>query len=305
MLSITRARLIEDWVIKIIKQYEIVANEPLSLSIPITEIAEKLFHLKVDLEQFRGKLANTSGVIMPNKRWIILNRQQPDTRLRFTLAHELGHWCIDVKNVAPRNHADAYSFPIGSRKPYEREQSANYFAGAILMPKPTLLGEVRKYRKIDYPELLDLSHAFQVSTSAMKIRLSDIQSELQDLGIQVCLSSAQELVKSSHPAAARPNWKYTIVKLDFSIVDHNLYRKLKDLRRESSNLYVLWTDKGTEDVNTVLEFDCVDGFIIAKPLGENEFDPNLILEEGMRFVSLKKRPVASVFGGRIFKKSPG
>jgi D-glycero-beta-D-manno-heptose 1-phosphate adenylyltransferase len=287
MQNITRARLIDEWVIAIIKQYEIVVNEPLSLAIPVMEIAEKLFHLRVDLEYFRGRLANTFGIIMPDKRWIILNQQQSDTRLRFTLAHELGHWCIDAENVASRNHTDAYSFPIAGKKPNEREQLANYFAGAILMPKPTLLGEVSKYRKVDYPELLDLSRAFQVSPSAMRIRLDGLQSELRDLGVQICLSDTSEPVESRPPAVTRPNWKYTIVKLDFSIVDHNLYRRLKSLRSESSSLYVLWTEKTTEDVNTVLEFDCVDGFIIANSLSQNEFDSNLIFGEGIRFVNLR------------------
>jgi cytidyltransferase-like protein len=176
---------------------------------------------------------------------------------------------------------------MASSKPKDRERIANYFASAILMPKSMLLGEVNKYREVGSSEVQNLSQAFHVSPATMSIRLRELQGELRDLRVSTCLSEIPEPIQWKDPITTGPNWKYTIVKLDYSIVDHSLYRKLKGLRSESNKLYVLLTDRRMEDIDTLLEFDCVDGFITAKPPYENEFGPNLDLDEGIRFLSLE------------------
>lgn len=85
---------------------------------------------------------------------IVVNKNITLERRRLTLAHELGHRLIDA--TSPVNH----------------EKAANVFAGAFLVPRNHLVGQVGKSRSFFYfKELIHLKHMYQVSASAMLVRL--------------------------------------------------------------------------------------------------------------------------------------
>jgi len=82
---------------------------------------------------------------------IVLNEEQPADRLRFTLAHELGHLVM-------------HRFPTPTM-----EDEANVFAGALLMPaadiKPYFVG-----RKIDFALLAALKPEWKVAMQSLLMR---------------------------------------------------------------------------------------------------------------------------------------
>lgn len=86
---------------------------------------------------------------------IVLNRNRPADRLRFSLAHEFGH-------------AVLHPFPYESM-----EEEANKFAAALLMPKsgitPDLIG-----RKLTIPYLGQLKLKWHVAISALIYRARDL-----------------------------------------------------------------------------------------------------------------------------------
>lgn len=85
---------------------------------------------------------------------IVVNKNITLERRRLTLAHELGHKLIDADS--PVNH----------------EKAANVFAGAFLVPKDHLVGQVGKNRNFFYfKELILLKHMYRVSAAAMLVRL--------------------------------------------------------------------------------------------------------------------------------------
>ena len=104
-----------------------------------------------------------------------VNRDEPNTRERFTIAHELGHYVLHLQG-----HLDEGGFrddrstiltafrQSGATSPLERE--ANQFAAEILMPEPL----IREYAPISDP--MDLGRIFGVSAEAMRIRLDDVLS---------------------------------------------------------------------------------------------------------------------------------
>jgi Zn-dependent peptidase ImmA (M78 family)/transcriptional regulator with XRE-family HTH domain len=82
---------------------------------------------------------------------IILNAEQPADRLRFTLAHELGHLVM-------------HRFPTPTM-----EDEANAFAGALLMPAK----DIRPYfsgRRVDFALLAALKPEWKVAMQSMLMR---------------------------------------------------------------------------------------------------------------------------------------
>jgi hypothetical protein len=100
-----------------------------------------------------------------NNGWIILlKRDEPKVRQRFSLAHELKHILDDpfVHRLYP---------PLGHDSSHDRaERICDYFAGCLLMPKRWLLkdwcsGQQRVER---------LAARYHVSRAAMRVRLSQL-----------------------------------------------------------------------------------------------------------------------------------
>jgi Zn-dependent peptidase ImmA (M78 family)/DNA-binding XRE family transcriptional regulator len=82
---------------------------------------------------------------------IVLNEEQPADRLRFTLAHELGHMVM-------------HRFPTPTM-----EDEANAFAGALLMPA----ADIRPYfvgRKVDFALLAALKPEWKVAMQSLLMR---------------------------------------------------------------------------------------------------------------------------------------
>lgn len=105
-------------------------------------------------------------------------------RRRFTLAHEIAHYCM---------HSDKTSGFVDTRKEMSRsgaywdehESEANTFAAQLLMPKTLLIKEANKLienykqefngEKIPSKYFIDhMSSVFDVSTPAMEYRLKNI-----------------------------------------------------------------------------------------------------------------------------------
>ena len=98
-----------------------------------------------------------------NGRWlVILNRAEPITRQRFSLAHELKH-ILDHRFVA-----DLYQGVNAADRQAWIEQVCDYFAGCLLMPRPWIK---RAYTQ-GIQRLPDLAAAFGVSQIAIQVRLN-------------------------------------------------------------------------------------------------------------------------------------
>lgn len=86
---------------------------------------------------------------------IFLNVHKSAERLRFDLAHELGHLVMHGGSL----HVDAGK---------EKEQSANEFASAFLMPRADVLGAVRGAIMVE--DVVRLKQRWRVSAMALNLR---------------------------------------------------------------------------------------------------------------------------------------
>jgi len=88
---------------------------------------------------------------------IIINEENTGERIRFTMAHELGHMILDCSK-----HAN-------------EEKVAHRFAGAFLMPGAPIRKEVGTHRQsIEMAELFELKQVYGVSVQALAYRLKDL-----------------------------------------------------------------------------------------------------------------------------------
>lgn len=148
------------------------------------------------IHYFDKKLqSNISGASMTTengKQVIVVNENQPPTRKKFTIAHELGHLLLkhdtalntqDKGTIAQQGqHNTPSQILFRDDKTSEgsdwREVEANHFAASLLMPREILNKEIhkliqknsRKYLSED--DVRDLAEIFGVSSISMSIRLS-------------------------------------------------------------------------------------------------------------------------------------
>jgi len=99
---------------------------------------------------------------------IALNCQRPGERMRFTAAHELGHWVMKL----PDSMADN-----------DKENCCNRFAGAFLYPKDRVLQDFGSHQRsrVFAAELLNAKRRYGVSMQVALRRLKDLEL-LSDAG---------------------------------------------------------------------------------------------------------------------------
>jgi len=130
------------------------------LPVPVAAIVEDLLGLAIAEAPLE-----VSGILVPSKRRIWVNADEPLVRKRFTLAHEVGHWvcqCLAGRGAAVMCRASDL-FATATR-PLERE--ANTFAADLLMPE----GAVHGFWDRE-PQIPALASRFVVSEQAMHWRL--------------------------------------------------------------------------------------------------------------------------------------
>jgi hypothetical protein len=156
-----------------------------TLPVPVEDIADSSFGLFVrdvdDLTTAPGVpdlpgATGLSGLLLPSLGEIWVNaaeaRDWPPRR-RFTIGHELGHWCMHRKGGTIWCRAHAVDAEDDARRAYPPEESeANEFAAALLMPAALVRRHYERLRRTD-PDgcFQQLCRIFETSGAAMSRRL--------------------------------------------------------------------------------------------------------------------------------------
>lgn len=155
-----------------------------------------LYHPGFNIEEL---IKNLDIILLPAtfaddvSGYFVINNGQPvisydltatPQRMRFTIAHELGHFILHSKTQAIfvdktpkvffRNSASASGEVL-------KEREANAFAAALLMPKLLVIEEL-KHVEVDAVKAVNaLAEAFKVSSQAMSFRLSNLGYDVGSL----------------------------------------------------------------------------------------------------------------------------
>ncbi|MCL2398501.1 MAG: ImmA/IrrE family metallo-endopeptidase [Defluviitaleaceae bacterium] len=102
--------------------------------------------------------------------------------MNFSKAHELGHWIL---HITEQNAYEQLTFEehetffcrSALKKPLQEIQ-ADMFAACLLMPKDIIAGvinELKQRGQVTFPDLYRLSGEFEVSISALTIRVQELK----------------------------------------------------------------------------------------------------------------------------------
>jgi hypothetical protein len=159
-----------------------------ALPVPVEDIADSCFGLLVrEIEDLHaapgvpdlGADTALSGLLLPARREIWVNAKEAETwpaRKRFTIGHELGHWCMHRITGAVWCRSSVVGVPQqqdpGALAPPRHEEEANEFAAALLMPAPLLRSRYERLRREDPAGCFTrLCQEFGASGGAMGRRL--------------------------------------------------------------------------------------------------------------------------------------
>ncbi len=130
-------------------------SPPVDLNSILTKLGVKLFF--EDFVKLDGLALKSPKVSI-----IVVNQNLPETRMRFTIAHELGHLIMP--------HRKSYYVCI-SKKNKLMERSANKFAAELLMPQPMVTTLWKQYKSNKQYRVSIVAHMLSVSRNALYNRL--------------------------------------------------------------------------------------------------------------------------------------
>ena len=151
-------------------------NGLLDAPVDVYKLADKLSILVTESDPEDENLSG--ALIRGQSSKVLINSKHPETRRRFTLGHEIGHYLIHPNQA---NFVDGSQkgqvqvlFRRGGGSSSEMEREANRFAAALLMPPSLLKKEIAKFTDEQDQLLMHLSDIFDVSKEAMGYRLLDL-----------------------------------------------------------------------------------------------------------------------------------
>ena len=129
-----------------------------------------------------AKLQDVSGVLVRSAdgATIGFNSDHPQSRKRFTIAHELGHFLLHQGQEVRYDHD--FRVSLRSEESSEgtniEEIEANFFAASLLMPDKILLADPRTaFIPLDDDASVEaLAKSYKVSRQAMSLRLTRLSN---------------------------------------------------------------------------------------------------------------------------------
>jgi len=151
-------------------------------SVPVN-VEQMIRDVGINLKKNSDLPENISGHIRPidGRYEIASSKTDHYFRQRFTMAHELGHYILHRDMIGQGVDDDTMYRSTPEGEFYNtaihkiHEMQANSFAASVLMPEDLLRQEIVHQQEIGVVRLGDLAKKFQVSPSAMRWRLKNLE----------------------------------------------------------------------------------------------------------------------------------
>lgn len=173
-----RRQFIRETTVRLLADHGIVAA-PVSVDDIVAALKIEVTRDDVD-DELSGFLYRE----METDRTVIgVNGRHPDTRQRFTIAHELGHFMLHEGEVVHVDEKDVlftmdFRDDRSSNGNNDNEREANLFAAELLMPEHFLRSDLQgqTYDLLaDDDRLKALADRYKVSLQAMTLRLTNLR----------------------------------------------------------------------------------------------------------------------------------
>ena len=128
----------------LLERYEDFVGERVTPPIPVEHIVERLLKINLEYDDLKSRLnlPDILGATWIKHKRIVIDQSLLDKRQRgrmfFTMAHEVGHWCLHRKSFLGPAARRASAPEIVCRKSSAKapgEWQADYFAAVLLMPE--------------------------------------------------------------------------------------------------------------------------------------------------------------------------
>ncbi len=159
--------------LEIVRRYKLI-TPPIDIEYVVKQDGYNLSYLGLP-ETISGFIENSKS----SKKTIIVNKNHPENRRRFTIAHEYGHFVLKHrfataiegrqvdKNVLFR------AKDISEMQAWE-ETAANKFAAELLIPTVLLEKNIQNLPNLTFDNVAELAVLYKVSSIAMSFKLQNI-----------------------------------------------------------------------------------------------------------------------------------
>ena len=187
------------------KYYHLSLNQPM---IDLINILENLGILVILIDNVDNKFSDFDGLseVVNSIPIIVLLKDEDGARQRFTIAHELGHLVLNIKN-----------------EKLNEERMCNQFAGSLLMPKEAVLKEFGVSRnRISYYELTTFKKEYKASMAAIIYRLKDLSIISENLLKNLYITFNIVGIKKNEPIKIEPEQSYQFEKIVHKLETSNI-----------------------------------------------------------------------------------
>ena len=210
------------------KDYKLSINQPIPNLINILENIGILI-IQIDNPDNRFKDFDGLSEIVNNVPIIVLLNGIDGERQRFTIAHELGHLVLNIKDDN-----------------LDEEKMCNKFASALLMPKKAIINEFGISRNnISFYELRAFKQEYKVSMASIVYRLKELGIIKEHLFKKINISFSANGLKKHEPYPIDPEETYQFNKLVHKLEVDNII----SLNRACELLGITIDEYNTEDNN--------------------------------------------------------
>ena len=178
------------------KNYKLSINQPIP---DLINILENIGILIIEIDNINEKFTDFDGLseYVKDIPIIVLLKNIDGERQRFTIAHELGHLILNIKN-----------------KDLDEEKLCNKFASSLLMPKEAVINEFGTSRNnISFYELRAFKSEYKVSMAAIIYRLKELNIISEYLYKKINISFSSNGYKKHEPYPIEPEKSYQFKRL--------------------------------------------------------------------------------------------
>jgi len=210
------------------KDYKLSINQPIPNLINILENIGILI-IQIDNPDNRFKDFDGLSEIVNNIPIIVLLKGIDGERQRFTIAHELGHLVLNIKDDN-----------------LDEEKLCNKFASALLMPKEAIINEFGISRNnISFYELRAFKQEYKVSMAAIVYRLKELEIIKEHLFKKINISFSANGLKKHEPYPIDPEESYQLNRIVHKLEVDNII----SLNRACELLDITLDEYNNEDNN--------------------------------------------------------
>ncbi len=155
--------------VELLNQFE-VCHPPVDVETIARGLGVRVKYTSFERDEVSGLLVRKGDEVV-----LGVNREHPETRRRFTIAHEIGHFVLHMTRLIFVDEVVLHFRDRTSGEGRDPEEiEANAFAAELLMPEHFIEEDMEELDVWDDEGIQELAQKYQVSTQSLIYRLNHL-----------------------------------------------------------------------------------------------------------------------------------